>query len=353
MASFKNPRLYSFPGFARRDLERGGWWARIEGSAIDFGRIKLRRKMMAQIIGRAVKLHGSQIKSEPFHSRFGPFTAQPCKRSFVTVQYKDQSVMRLDTSKTGRFNGWFWIAPESGREPWSSEFGFDHQASVRITLEKAQASTNCRIRFIEPEGISIISDIDDTIKYSRASVRREVLANTFVRPFRIIDGTNEAYQQLAREGVEFHYVSSSPWQLIDPMTDLLTKHEFPDGTLHLREYRIRDQFFRTLRTFGKRGKLGALKMLFEEFPKRRFVLIGDSGESDPELYAYLAQFHSKQIIRAFIRDIPDCGLDKTRAEKLERKSGLKIQTYKSAAQLVDQLGPLLQTEASAMAEAVS
>ena len=350
MASFKNPRLYLFPGFARRDLERGGWWVRVEGSAIDFGKVKLRRKMMARIIGRAVKLYGSQIQSEPFQSRFQPFTASPCKRCVVTVKYDDRSVMRLDTSKTGRFNGWFWIAPQVDDEPWDDAFGGDPERAIRVTLEPRQISTDCTIRFIEPEGISIISDIDDTIKITRASVRREVLANTFIRPFKIIDGVNEVYRQFATTGVEFHYVSSSPWQLIDPMSKLLSDHQFPKGTLHLREYRIRDQVFRNMRTFGKRGKLGALKMLLDEFPQRRFVLIGDSGESDPELYAYLAKKYSQQIVCTFIREIPENDLDGGRVKKLEKKSGLKIESYKTPEQLLDQLGPVLEQETSQVAQ---
>jgi hypothetical protein len=350
VASFIDPKLFLFPGFARRDQMRGGWWVRVEGSAIDFGRVKLRRKLMTRVIARAMKLYGPDVTSEPFHTRFAPFTANPCRRSVVAVDFNDESVMRLDTSKTGRFHGWFWIAP-SDDEPWRVEkCDGDHQASVRVTLEPRQVSTDCRIRFIEPQGVSIISDIDDTIKETRASIRLEVLANTFTRPFKIIEGVNDAFRLFEKAGVEFHYVSSSPWQLIDPMTQLLQQFDFPPGTLHLREYRIRDQMFRKKRTFGPRGKLSALKMLCDEFPQRKFILIGDSGESDPELYSHLCNDYPDRILGTFIRDLPGHALDHARLERLKKLSILPITIYQTTEQLKNLLIPILENEAISIQE---
>ena len=35
----------------------------------------------------------------------------------------------------------------------------------------------------------------------------------------------------------------------------------------------------------------------------RFVLIGDSGQKDPEIYLRVIQLHAPRVIAAFIRDV--------------------------------------------------
>src|SRR5699024_8312754 len=72
------------------------------------------------------------------------------------------------------------------------------------------------VKIIEPRGISMISDIDDTIKHSAiASGAKEIFRNTFVRELedlRVL-GVEEWYSKLDKMGVRVHYVSNSPWQL--------------------------------------------------------------------------------------------------------------------------------------------
>ena len=49
----------------------------------------------------------------------------------------------------------------------------------------------------------------------------------------------------------------------------------------------------------------AIEPILAAFPRRRFVLVGDSGEKDPEVYGALARTHPDQIVRIFIRDVTD------------------------------------------------
>jgi phosphatidate phosphatase APP1 len=66
---------------------------------------------------------------------------------------------------------------------------------------------------IGPKGLSVVSDIDDTIKISSVTVKEELMANTFFRPWRAVPGMAALYQQWGQEGAVFHYVSNSPWPL--------------------------------------------------------------------------------------------------------------------------------------------
>jgi phosphatidate phosphatase APP1 len=169
-----------------------------------------------------------------------------------------------------------------------------------------------RVRLIGPAGVSVISDIDDTIKISEVSDRRALLANTFLREFRAVPGMAEAYQRWSREGAVFHYVSSSPWQLYRPLSDFLKRSGFPGGTFHLKDFRWKDSSFFNLFASPEQTKRQAIDPIFRDFPRRRFILVGDSGEKDPEIYGELARVHPMLVARILIRDVTGEGADSER-----------------------------------------
>lgn len=161
-----------------------------------------------------------------------------------------------------------------------------------------------RALLVPDRGISVISDIDDTIKHSDVRDRRQLLANTFLREFRAIPETAEVYRCWQRDGALFHYVSSSPWQLYLPLEKFLEKQQFPSGTIHLRMMRLRDA--RLIRIFSSRSesKTRAIEDLLKTFPLRKFIFVGDSGERDPEIYGTLARRYPHQVLHTFIREVP-------------------------------------------------
>ena len=54
------------------------------------------------------------------------------------------------------------------------------------------------------------------------------------------------------------------------------------------------------------------------FPKRRFILIGDSGEHDPEIYAQVAREYSAQVVAIFIRNVTGERIDSARFQMLQK-----------------------------------
>ena len=158
---------------------------------------------------------------------------------------------------------------------------------------------------VPAEGLSIISDIDDTIKRTQVRDRREMLLNTFARRFEAAPGMAAYYRALAQApGTRFHYLSGSPIQLYPALTDFIRDADFPAGSMHLRE----STTWRTLIPSGEESrahKLGVIERLLAEFPQRRFVLVGDSGEADPEIYAQVFRAHSQRIDGIVIRDVTD------------------------------------------------
>jgi len=161
------------------------------------------------------------------------------------------------------------------------------------------------IYLLDAEGISVISDIDDTIKISEVHDKMALLANTFSRPFMPVPNMAEFYQKLAvgELPVTFHYVSASPWQLYPFLTEFLDAYHFPQGSFHLRLFRWKDENFFTLFKSSKPHKIETIESLLKCCPQRRFILVGDSGEQDAEIYATFARQYPERIVHIYIHEV--------------------------------------------------
>lgn len=151
----------------------------------------------------------------------------------------------------------------------------------------------------------VVSDVDDTIKVTEVLNRKAAIHNTFCKPFVEVEGMAAVYQRWASEdGAAFHYVSGSPWQLYTPLETFLKDRKFPAGAWHLKHLRLADPD--TIVAFlGPQHdhKLNAIRPLLERWKQRRFVLVGDTGEQDPEIYGRLAREHPARIAHIFVRNV--------------------------------------------------
>jgi hypothetical protein len=172
------------------------------------------------------------------------------------------------------------------------------------------------VQLLETNGLSVISDIDDTIKISQVLEAKEMLRNTFCRPFQPVPGMAAVYQSWAKAtGASFHYVTASPWQLYVPLSRFLESNGFPAGTFHMKQFRVKDGSFLNLFASPEHYKPGVIEPMLERFPQRHFVLVGDSGEKDPEVYGATARRHPEQIVKILIREVPDQKPDPERYQK--------------------------------------
>jgi phosphatidate phosphatase APP1 len=151
----------------------------------------------------------------------------------------------------------------------------------------------------------VISDLDDTVVRSSVTdllrmVRIVLLSNAHTRlPF---EGVADFYRalQLGSSGEELNpifYVSSSPWNLYDMLEDFLNVHGVPAGPLFLKDWSPT-----TLRDHD-RHKLGVIRMLLATYTDLPFILIGDSGERDPEIYRQVVREYPGRVRAIYIRDV--------------------------------------------------
>jgi phosphatidate phosphatase APP1 len=199
----------------------------------------------------------------------------------------------------------------------------DTRVEISLALDPSHptdTAISSPVYLVAPHGISVISDIDDTIKNTQVTQKRAMLANTFVHPFQAIEGMAEIYRQWASDGAFFHYVSSSPWQIFDSLDDFFIQHDFPAGSMHLRWFRLRDEILRKWQLLRRRGKYAVIANMLKRFPDRKFLLLGDSGERDPEIYAKIAKRFGSQIPLIAIRQVGDKPLEGKRWKKILQTS---------------------------------
>jgi phosphatidate phosphatase APP1 len=181
-----------------------------------------------------------------------------------------------------------------------------------VTADDDGREFSGRVALVEPRGRSILSDIDDTIKVSGVTDRRTLLDKTFLRDFEVVPGMAAVYRDWLGEDGSLHFVSSSPWQLYDPLRELIESSGFPWANLNLKPVRFRDETLFDLFKKGTETKPLVIKSVLDRYPQRTFVLVGDSGEQDPEVYADLLRERPAQIERVYIRNVSGATRDDER-----------------------------------------
>ena len=108
------------------------------------------------------------------------------------------------------------------------------------------------------------------------------------------------------------YVSSSPWHLFGPLVDFLKLQDVPLGPLLLRELSVRQVL--KINEHGNH-KLAQIERILDFYPDMQFVLIGDSGEQDPEIYTEVVRRHPHAVRMIYIRNVNP---DPSRIDALDR-----------------------------------
>ena len=292
-----------FPTFGRRAADRVTWVVAIHGwvyTLEDSGG----RDRGLELFARAFGLGAAESEREPFRSRVRLFLAENQDERRISVRVGNKTFPVGETGKNGHVEGPLNMSPDWARGLIEVRGLTDGWVPFRaVTRGGDRREFVGAFQLIEQEGVSVISDIDDTIKITGVPDRKELLANTFLREFRAVPGMAEAYRRWAMRGAVFHYVTASPWQLYEPLSHFLRDHGFPAGSFHMKPFRWKDSTFLSLFASPEQSKPGAIEPILSAFPRRRFILVGDSGEKDPEIYGALARKYPAQITAIYIRDV--------------------------------------------------
>jgi len=257
-------------------------------------------------------IHCSDAEIGNFTSRFDDFTDDSRSKQAVAIQFDGDN--QRHTFQLSDLNGLIEMTLRLPVE--TAETLRAHQNSgddwFSFTVVSAGHRGNGKVHLIKSKGLSVISDIDDTIKVTEVPASKDVvLKNTFCRPFVALNDMVSRYRGL-RDAV-FHYVSGGPWQLYSPLSEFIADAGFPVGTFHLNYFpkNFLSEDTRSLLIDSICGSLGRtyahkveqITRLMEWFPEREFILVGDSGELDVEVYRRIKELFGARVREVWIRDV--------------------------------------------------
>lgn len=227
------------------------------------------------------------------------FEADPLPHAVVHATIADDThALRADDE--GFLDHWLTLGAPLPAAGW-------HDLELELPAPPRGAPSRTRSPLLVPSAsarFGVVSDMDDTVLQSRvthflSAARMMLLENARTRlPF---PGVAAFYRALADpEGTAnpIFYVSSSPWNLYDVIADFLEAHEIPFGPLLLRDWDIGRALLA-----GRAHKHRRIREIFETYPAMRFVLVGDSGQEDPEIYAALVRDYPERVLAVYIRNV--------------------------------------------------
>lgn len=177
-----------------------------------------------------------------------------------------------------------------------------------VTATSGDARGTGALLMVSPDtSRGIISDFDDTVVVSEVNSKRKLLGHSLLKNFmqrEAVPGAPALYSRLAEETAAVFYLSASPRQLQSSIQSFLDHNAFPRGVLLAKKVTndatgdsLHDQVaYKTER----------LVDVFERLTQMTFTLIGDDGESDPEIYEALRQRYPQRVEAIWIRRVhPD------------------------------------------------
>jgi phosphatidate phosphatase APP1 len=179
-----------------------------------------------------------------------------------------------------------------------------HEFELRL---RDGAAVSAQVLVVDPEArIGLVSDVDDTILETGLTRGIEVVRATLLTPVRDrtpLPGAAALYRALVEPADgpprPVFYVSTSPWNLHEMLLEFVALRRFPLGPMLLTDWGpSRSGLFRI---GAQEHKSGIVRRMLSEHPQLGLVLVGDSGQLDPEIYAALALEFPERIRAVYIR----------------------------------------------------
>lgn len=181
------------------------------------------------------------------------------------------------------------------------------EVALELVYPETKAPVRATGRAFVPAPVArfgVISDLDDTMMLSHATNLLRMARTVFMgsaktrQPF---PGVAAFYRALHAAENPLVYLSSSPWNLYDLLLEFFTMQDIPLAPLFLRDWGITQT--ELLPTQHGAHKLGAIRELLAFYAGLPFILIGDSGQQDPEIYAQVVHEYPGRITAVYIRNV--------------------------------------------------
>lgn len=194
------------------------------------------------------------------------------------------------------------LEPLAAPGPWH-EIAIELSAPTAITARGQVFIPGERCRFV------VISDIDDTVMFTGVANRLQMMWRLFMQDAE----SRVAFPGMARFLAALHegaggehnpmlYVSRAPWSLYEILDRFFHHHGIPVGPiLFLREWGM--TFQSPLPRRARHHKLDLIDDMLSVYDALPFILIGDSGQHDPEIYAQIVHTYPGRVRAIYIRNV--------------------------------------------------
>ena len=184
--------------------------------------------------------------------------------------------------------------------------------TVDLMLERPQLVEARGEVFIPPDRCRyvVISDVDDTIMQTGVGNKLGMLWRLFIEDAQsrvAFPGVAALYRAFhaGRSGEEANpilYVSRAPWGIYDVLDEFFALHGIPVGpVLFLREWGL--SWKHPLPRKAQDHKEDLIRNMLKLYSDLPFVLIGDSGQHDPEVYRQIVEEHPGRVLAVYIRNV--------------------------------------------------
>ena len=296
----------------RKEGDEGTWIIRLRIWVSKARRLPVPSAFLAPFTAEMGELSADDV--ERLRTRIAHFVADDDSRERLSVRFDgDPSGLTRQLPGATDFNGLLMTElelPDANAQAILAAQG-SANGWIDFTVSAEGFEGKGRARLVEPAGESVISDIDDTIKITEVPAGpRVVLRNTFLRDYKPVDEMIGRYREHG-DAVMFHYVSGSPWQLHKLLGEFV-KGNFPEGAFHMKDVRknlLMHESWQDFVNFSRgdeatlEQKLEQIRRIMRAFPGRRFILYGDSGEKDPEVFREIRKRFGDQVKKIYIRDV--------------------------------------------------
>ncbi|MEZ5669957.1 MAG: phosphatase domain-containing protein [Alphaproteobacteria bacterium] len=239
----------------------------------------------------------------------------------------DGHALTAETDRDGYFRlHWRGLALRPDASPW-------HRVAVELLgRDGAPTVTAEGAVYLAPPSSDfvVISDIDDTVMHTGVANAAVMMWQLFFKPAEsrlTFPGVGAFYRALHEGGAgaagnPMLFVSRAPWSIYDVLEAFFTLHGIPGGpVMFLREWGLTLQS--PLPRRARDHKRSLVAHIMDLYAGRPAVLIGDSGQHDPELYAEIVRRYPGRVRAIYIRDV---GAGADRAAAIRALGGGPVET---------------------------
>jgi phosphatidate phosphatase APP1 len=206
------------------------------------------------------------------------------QEGYFDLHFKDLHATDVD-------NGWYNVELEITHMPFN--LGYEPGATGEVLISK------------QANSFGVISDIDDTIIHTNIINKIQMVLNTirYDSENRVaFDGVTELYRELTHcHKNPLLFVSGSSYNLYEMLDTFCQLNEIPKAPFLLRDLGIGPSQW--IKESSHSFKMRNIEMILDVYDQLSFIMIGDSGEQDPEIYLDIHKKYPGRVKAIYIRHV--------------------------------------------------